>query len=75
MNPRFFFPPFLMHTFRTFSTISANKAGLQQKDVLEILELTNTASTLMLEKGNGEYGFWLFNLSYFFFQQRKTFIS
>lgn len=35
----------------------ANKAGLQQKDVLEILELTNTSSTLMLEKGNGEYIF------------------
>lgn len=32
----------------------ASKAGLQQKDVLEVLELTNISSNLMLEKGNGE---------------------
>lgn len=31
----------------------ASKAGLQQKDVLEVLELTNMASQLILEKGNG----------------------
>jgi len=30
----------------------ASKAGLQQKDVLEVLELTNMSSQLMLEKGN-----------------------
>lgn len=30
----------------------ASKAGLQQKDVLEVLELTNISSNLMLEKGN-----------------------
>lgn len=29
----------------------ASKAGLQQKDVLEVLELTNISSNLMLEKG------------------------
>lgn len=32
----------------------ASKAGLQQKDVLEVLELTNISSNLMLEKGNGK---------------------
>lgn len=37
----------------------ADRAGLQQKDVLEVLELTNMASPLILEKGaemiKGEY--------------------
>lgn len=36
-----------------FFSFSASKAGLQQKDVLEVLELTNISSHLMLEKGNG----------------------
>lgn len=39
-------------TFFIFDTL-ASKAGLQQKDVLEVLELTNISSNLMLEKGNG----------------------
>lgn len=33
----------------------ADRAGLRPQDVLDILELTNTASPLLLEKGNGLY--------------------
>lgn len=36
-------------------SFEASKAGLQQKDVLEVLELTNISSNLMLEKGNGMF--------------------
>ncbi len=40
----------------------ADRAGLQQKDVLEILELTSLSSPLLLEKGKGEiFYFLLFN--------------
>jgi hypothetical protein len=35
--------------------IPADRAGLQQKDVLEVLELTAIASPIMLEKGNGMF--------------------
>lgn len=33
----------------------ADRAGLQQKDVLEVLELTSKASPMMLEMGQGIY--------------------
>jgi 3-hydroxyisobutyrate dehydrogenase-like beta-hydroxyacid dehydrogenase len=32
----------------------ADRAGLQQKDVLEVLELTSLACPTILEKGKGE---------------------
>ena len=32
----------------------ADRAGLQQKDVMEIMELTSLACPLMIEKGKGE---------------------
>jgi len=32
----------------------ADRAGLQQRDVMEILALTNMACPLFLEKGNGK---------------------
>lgn len=32
----------------------ADRAGLQQRDVMEILALTNMACPLFLDKGNGE---------------------
>ena len=32
----------------------ADRAGLQQKDVLEILELTNLSCPLLLDKGKGD---------------------
>lgn len=31
----------------------ADRAGLQQRDVLEIFELTSLASPLLMEKGKG----------------------
>jgi 3-hydroxyisobutyrate dehydrogenase-like beta-hydroxyacid dehydrogenase len=33
----------------------ADRAGLQQKDVLEVLELTSLACSTMIEKSKGEY--------------------
>lgn len=33
----------------------ADRAGLQQKDVMEILTLTNLNCPLIYEKGNGKY--------------------
>lgn len=41
---------------------TASKAGLQQKDVLEVLELTNMASQLILEKGSGKSFEWTLRL-------------
>lgn len=35
----------------------ADRAGLQQKDVLEIMELTSLACPLLIEKGKGEISF------------------
>lgn len=32
----------------------AERAGLQQKDVLEVLDLSSMASNLIIEKGKGE---------------------
>lgn len=46
----------------------ANKAGLQQKDVLEVLELTNISSNLMLEKGNGKKLYKILLQSFLFFR-------
>ena len=33
----------------------ADRAGLQQRDVLEILELTNLSCPLLLDKGKGKH--------------------
>ena len=33
----------------------ADRAGLQQRDVLEIMELTTMASPMLMEKGKGKY--------------------
>jgi len=33
----------------------ADRAGLQQRDVMEILSLTSMACPLFLEKGNGKH--------------------
>lgn len=35
----------------------ADRAGLQQKDVMEIMELTSLACPLMIEKGKGRLHF------------------
>lgn len=35
----------------------ADRAGLQQKDVMEIMELTSLACPLMIEKGKGKLFF------------------
>jgi hypothetical protein len=40
-----------MFFFFVFFSVAADRAGLQQKDVLEVLELTNMASQMILEKG------------------------
>jgi hypothetical protein len=44
---------FLIVIFKmvSFFLFAADRAGLQQKDVLEVLELTNMASQMILEKG------------------------
>lgn len=39
----------------------ADRAGLQQKDVLEILGLTSLACPALLHKGNCKYNFQCFN--------------
>lgn len=38
----------------------ADRAGLQQKDVMEIMELTSLACPLMIEKGKGRLNFFSF---------------
>lgn len=40
--------------FVTWFVFTADRAGLQQKDVLEVLELTNMSSEMLLQKGNGK---------------------
>lgn len=52
----------------------ASRAGLQQKDVLEVLELTSMASPLILEKGNGKFKVThlLFKEKFFCFLNSKT---
>lgn len=37
--------------------ITADRAGLQQKDVLEVLELTSLSSPYLIEKGKGKVSF------------------
>lgn len=39
----------------------ADRAGLQQKDVMEIMELTSLACPLMIEKGKGQLFFKVFD--------------
>lgn len=56
----------------------ADRAGLQQKDVLEVLELTTMASPMILEKGQGKndetlelYTNILITFYYFSYYQRR----
>lgn len=49
-----FLSDFISVSYCFFAITLADRAGLKQKDVLEVLELTSMASPMMLEKGQGK---------------------